>query len=264
MSKAAAVQCVFQRHETKYLLSSAQRARLEAILAEHMTPDAWGRSTICSVYYDTPSGTLARRSMEHPLYKEKIRLRSYGDTVRSTVFLELKKKYDGVVYKRRCELSPERAQGFLTGRAEPRTQIERELAWSIGRYPGLCPSIYLAYERDAFYDPADHDVRLTLDQNVRFRTTNLSFGRGSFGEPLMDESQTLMEVKTGQAMPLWLTQFLSEERLFKSTFSKYSCAYRAWFERVGRKSCQLGRAPKHLEVPRPSLAIPGFAVAHAS
>lgn len=259
------LQLTFKRYEYKYLLTAEQRRRLEMRMREYMVADEWGASTVCNVYYDTDSHLLVRRSAEHPDYKEKVRVRSYG--VRSEgapVFVELKKKYDGVVYKRRCELSPERAQDFLTGRAEPRTQIERELAWSIGRYPGLCPSIYLAYERDAFYDPADHDVRLTLDQNVRFRTTNLSFGRGSFGEPLMDESQTLMEVKTGQAMPLWLTQFLSEERLFKSTFSKYSCAYRAWFERVGRKSCQLGRAPKHLEVPRPSLAIPGFAVAHAS
>lgn len=261
---AASIQCVFQRHETKYLLASAQRARLESLLAVHMTPDAWGRSTICSVYYDTPSGTLARRSMEHPLYKEKIRLRSYGDIVRASVFLELKKKYDDVVYKRRCELSPERAQAFLAGTAEPRTQIERELAWSISRYDGLCPSIYLAYERDAFYDPADHDVRITLDQNLRFRTTSLGFGHGSFGEPLMDDGLTLVEVKTGQAIPLWLARFLSEERLFKSTFSKYSCAYRAWFELVGRRSCRTGAVPATAPVAAPRHLAPGLAIAHAS
>ena len=96
---------VFQRHEIKYLTNPKQRAYLEEVLKDRMVPDPHGESTICNVYYDTPNYRLIRRSLEKPAYKEKIRVRSYGTAAPDDmVFLELKKKYDGIVYKRRIEL----------------------------------------------------------------------------------------------------------------------------------------------------------------
>ena len=121
-------QLVFKRYETKYLLDAEQRAALEGVLAERMVPDEHGPSTVRNVYYDTPTALLARRSAEHPAYKEKIRTRCYGAPHPfDPVFVELKKKCDGVVYKRRCELAPADARGLLAGRGRPQTQIEREL-----------------------------------------------------------------------------------------------------------------------------------------
>ena len=128
-------QMVFKRYEIKYQLNDAQRERLERVMAEHMVPDEYGPSTVRNIYYDTPNHVLARRSAEHPYYKEKLRIRSYAEAGEQTpVFLELKKKCDGIVYKRRCTLAQRDALDLLAGRRAPKTQIEREIAFSAGRY----------------------------------------------------------------------------------------------------------------------------------
>ena len=102
----------FERRELKYRITDAQRAALEAAFDARMVPDEHGESTICNIYYDTADYRLIRASLEKPAYKEKLRLRSYGVTEPGgEVFLELKKKYKGIVYKRRItppgNLSPD-------------------------------------------------------------------------------------------------------------------------------------------------------------
>lgn len=69
---------VFQRVEQKYLLTDAQYTTLWDVLQPYMKPDAYGRSTVCSIYFDTPDRRLVRTSLEKPVYKEKLRLRTYG------------------------------------------------------------------------------------------------------------------------------------------------------------------------------------------
>ncbi len=218
-------QMVFERHEIKYSLSDAQRARLEAVMAAHMVPDEHGPSTVRNVYYDTPDAVLARRSAEHPLYKEKLRVRSYQDVSdEAPVFLELKKKYDGVVYKRRCVLGLADADALVTGRRAPQTQIEREIAFSAGRYPGLRPAMFVAYDREAFYAADDHEFRMTFDRRVRCRWDDVSLGGATDGVVLTPAATSLLEVKCAAGMPLWLADFLSEEDIFKASFSKYGTA----------------------------------------
>ena len=108
---------IFQRHEVKYLVDSRQRALIEQAFRMYMAPDPHGESTICNVYYDTPDYRLIRHSLEKPVYKEKLRMRSYGTVSdRDTVFLELKKKYRGVVYKRRIQLPQWQAEAYMAGR----------------------------------------------------------------------------------------------------------------------------------------------------
>ena len=232
--KPAPRELVFARMETKFLINARQRERFLTVASEHMEPDVYGRSTNCSIYYDTPTRIMARRALEHPDYREKVRIRSYGDAgMDGKVFLEIKKKYDGIVYKRRSTVELERAQEFFAGTAVPENQIEREIAATIANYGGLQPSIYLAYERDAFYAMGDHDVRVTLDDGIRFRTDQLEFGHGSYGESILDEGLWLMEVKTGQAIPMWLVRFLSDEGLYKTSYSKYSIAYNRTLEESG-------------------------------
>ena len=108
----------FERRELKYRITDAQRAALEAAFDARMVPDEYGESTICNIYYDTADYRLIRAPLEKPAYKEKLRLRSYGVTgPGGEVFLELKKKYKGIVYKRRITLPEDAAGEFIAGRA---------------------------------------------------------------------------------------------------------------------------------------------------
>ncbi len=221
-------QMVFKRYEIKYQLTEEQRARLEREMVAHMIPDEYGPSTVRNIYYDTPSKLLARRSAEHPLYKEKLRIRSYQPAQAHTpVFLELKKKCDGIVYKRRATLELEEAQALLALDRAPQSQIEREIAFSASRYEGLAPAMLVAYDREAFYAADDHEFRMTFDCAVRCRWNDVSLEGGTAGHLLTPQDQSLLEVKCAAGMPLWLVDFLSAEGIYKGHFSKYGAAV-AW------------------------------------
>lgn len=238
-------QMVFKRYEIKYQLTNGQRERLERVMAEHMVPDEYGASTVRNIYYDTPSRLLARRSAEHPYYKEKLRIRSYASAGEGdTVFLELKKKCDGIVYKRRCALPMREAHGLLMGSRAPQNQIEREIAFSASRYEGLAPAMYVAYDREAYYASDDHEFRMTYDRAVRCRWSDVSLEGSTAGHVLMPEGQSLLEVKCAAGMPLWLVDFLSAEGIFKGRFSKYGSAvkYQLECERAALRSLE----PRHM------------------
>ncbi len=221
-------QMVFKRTEVKYLLDPGQRSRFERLIANHLTGDEYGPSTVRNVYFDTPTLLLARRSEEHPVYKEKIRARCYGARAADDpVFLEIKKKYRGIVYKRRAELAPARAAELLRGYGRPQTQIEREIDFTVRRYEGLGPRVFLAYDREAFFSPEDESVRVTLDARVRARTDRLTLSGDDDGALLLAPGLSVLEVKCLEGMPLWLVRFLSEEGLRKTRVSKYGLACRA-------------------------------------
>ena len=240
-------QAVFKRKEIKYLLSSEERNALLPILEAHMEPDAFAHSSISNLYYDTPDFRMVRRSLEKPMYKEKLRLRSYGTPENtSTVFPEIKKKAMGIVYKRRISLPYQEAVSFLSGQQIASTdmcngttqqvtstdtcdgttqQILHELDWMLASYENLAPRVFLSYERDSYKGGSDPSLRLTLDQDILFRTDRLDLREGAFGEAILLPDQTLMEVKISNAAPLWLAQALSEIGIFPVSFSKYGRAY---------------------------------------
>ncbi len=221
-----AVQHTFKRYETKFLLDEEQFLSLLPVLQQHLQPDEYGRHTICNVYYDTPGFDLIRNSIEKPVYKEKFRLRSYGTPdADGTVFAEIKKKYDGVVYKRRVDASPAEIRSFLAGQTDlPKNpQIQREIRWFQYRYRPV-PQVYLAYDRMAYYDPAD-GLRLTFDWNIRWRMQDLFLEAGDGGAPIFSDKRFVMEVKTPQAIPLWLAGLLCDRGIYPSGFSKYGTCY---------------------------------------
>lgn len=219
-----AVQSIFKRYELKYLLTPAQYQAVVQAVESHMQPDAYHESHIRNLYFDTPDFRLVRRSLEGPFYKEKLRLRCYGTAgATDTVFAELKKKFDGVVYKRRESLPEAAAMDWLTGTAPgPGTQIGREITYARQLYPGLMPRMFLSYDRRAW---AAGDLRITFDSNIRWRTDRLSLREPADGEPLLAPGLTLMEIKCSAAYPLWLAALLSREQIYKTTFSKYGRAY---------------------------------------
>ena len=222
-----AYQSVFTRKEIKYLLTEQQLSVLMPVLETHMVPDAFAHSSISNLYYDTPDFRMLRRSQEKPVYKEKLRLRGYGVPDEETqVFPEIKKKAEGIVYKRRVRMPYGDAIHYLSRRRPGGDgQIFQELNWMLLAYGSLAPRIFLSYERDSWKGREDPSLRLTLDREILWRTEALDLRRGAWGEPLLEPGQVLMEVKITNAAPLWLAEALSENGIFPISFSKCGRAF---------------------------------------
>ena len=218
---------IFRRIEKKYLLSEAQYAALFQEIGSHLKPDKYGRSTVLSLYLDTVDHRMIRSSMEAVDYKEKLRLRSYGTAgADSTVFLELKKKFGGVVYKRRAAMTLKDAERYLRTGIKPfESQIMSELDWAMRLYGRPKAAMLIACEREAWFDEAHPDLRLTFDRNIRCRENELRLDRGSAGIRLLPRDTVLLEIKTAGAMPLWLADALDAESILPGSFSKYGEAY---------------------------------------
>ncbi|MBR5094290.1 MAG: polyphosphate polymerase domain-containing protein [Oscillospiraceae bacterium] len=218
----------FKRSEKKYLLSAEQFDALWKELGPHLQPDEYPKSTVCSIYYDTDDYRMIRHSIDAPVYKAKLRLRSYDVPSREDpVFVELKKKYRGIVYKRRVALSARAASRWLDEGAAPAEadQTTREIDWLLR---DLRPraKVFLACDRLAFRDREEPELRITFDRDIRWREDDLDLTAGDRGEPLLPPGQVLMEIKIPEAMPLWLAHLLSEQSIFPVSFSKYGTCYK--------------------------------------
>lgn len=230
---------VFRRRELKYLLDSGQQQRLRELMAQRMVPDKYGQKTICNLYYDTDDYRLIRHSLQKPVYKEKLRLRSYGPIGPGVdVFLELKKKYKGIVYKRRIPISQEEAFAFLEERAPlPKdSQIGREITYVRDFYPGLKPRFYVSYQRLAWFDPADGGFRVTMDWDVAFRVEDMDLYQKPGGRSILPPNQAILEVKASGGIPLWMSEFLNREKLPKQSVSKCGWAYQILLEENIKKN----------------------------
>ena len=218
----------FARVEIKYLLTLSQAEALAEVLRERgFRPSDFGSPRVQSLYYDTPSHALIRASLERPAYKEKLRLRAYGEPeARGGGFLEIKKKYGGVVYKRRTALPLRQAMEGLAGGMLPAEsgQVGREALWMTHRW-GLTPAAVIAYDRDAWFCPEDSTLRVTFDRHLTFRDWALDLGVRAEGLPILPADMRLMELKVGGAYPLWLVRLLDEVGARRTHFSKYGSAY---------------------------------------
>ncbi len=224
-----AYQAVFKRKEIKYLLTEKQYQAFLRVLGDRIRSDDYPVSAISNLYYDTPDFRLIRTSLQKPRYKEKLRLRCYSvPTEETQAFLEIKKKACGIVYKRRESLPYRRAFNYLDGSAPGgASQIFRELDWMLTSYGSLRPAMFLSYDRLSFKGREDPSVRLTFDRNILWRTEALDLSAGTWGEPLLQPGQRLLEIKISNAMPLWLADALSRCRIYPVSFSKYGKAYEA-------------------------------------
>ncbi|MBQ8231536.1 MAG: polyphosphate polymerase domain-containing protein [Lachnospiraceae bacterium] len=223
-----AYQAVFKRYELKYLLTAEQKAKIVEAMEPYMALDKYGRTTIRNIYFDTDNYRLVRHSIDRPAYKEKLRMRSYSKaSPGSTVFVELKKKYDSVVYKRRVSMTEEEAMEWVTGVAHCRqeTQISDEIDYFLSYYETLHPVVFLSYEREAFYAKDGSDFRVTFDDHILCRREELSLESDVWGTSLLEDGMVLMEIKCSGGIPLWMTHVLSREHIYKTSFSKYGTAY---------------------------------------
>jgi len=217
---------VFERVEYKYVLSISQYNSIIDEINKHFTIDKYGESTIQSLYFDTDDFILARRSIEHPIYKEKLRLRSYGLSSNiDKVYLEIKKKYDGIVYKRRVKINENDVEPLLNQEKDNLSQIEKEIAYLSDLYKGIKPKMLIIYDRVAMIGN-DNEIRLTFDKNARYRDSDLNLHTNLTGKNIFDNGEILMEIKTNKPIPLWFCKLLSVNKIYKTTFSKYGTIYK--------------------------------------
>ncbi len=223
-----AIQTTFARIEKKYMVTDKQYRAMCTALAGYVEPDEFGAYTICNIYYDTPDYALIRASLDKPVYKEKLRLRSYGvPDDSSRVFVELKKKFDGVVYKRRVTMPLAQARNYLSRTIQPagNEQIRQEIDWFL-QFHQPQPAVFLAYDRVAYTCPAQPDLRLTFDSKLRWREQALDLAAGDYGEFLTPPGTRILEIKIPGAMPLWLSAILDQLEIYPASFSKYGTYYK--------------------------------------
>ena len=222
-----AYQAIFERREIKYMIDARQKEELLQVMAPFMEPDPFAHATVRNIYFDTDTYRLIRRSIEKPAYKEKLRLRSYSRTeADSPVFVELKKKYDEIVYKRRLAMPEAEAMDWLCGRqAGADSQIGREIDYLLSYYETIRPAVFLSYERDAYRSLSEDGFRVTFDEQVLARREELALDSDLWGTPLLPKGKVLMELKCSGGIPLWMSRALTERSIFKTSFSKYGTAY---------------------------------------
>ena len=223
---------VFNRKEKKYIMEKDVCQRFLERIAPYIRVGEYPLTRIGNLYFDTPDHYYIRNSIDAVNYKEKVRLRSYGICApQSTVFLEIKKKWNGIVYKRREQMTLREAEFYIdTGLLPGPTQIMREIDYTLKQREDTVPSIYIGYERRSYRAADDPELRITFDDGLVARTDDLHLGSGYYGVPVLPEDMTIMELKIGENMPIWLAGALSEFEIYPTSFSKYGTAYRKGLE----------------------------------
>ena len=226
------MQEIFQRVEQKYILTKEQKEQFIQTVKEHLIDDEYGPSTICNIYFDNENNDLIRTSIDKPAYKEKVRLRSYNTPNKETkAFLEIKKKYDGVVYKRRIEETLDHIERHISDGNELNCnkQILNEIDYCFNYYK-LNPVLFLAYDRVAYYDNEDKSFRITFDTNIVARDYDLNLEKGVYGKKYCDEDTYIMEVKCAGGLPIWFVKALEDINVYPASFSKYGRVYSTGFK----------------------------------
>lgn len=233
----------FKRYEKKYILTKEQKLALEERIKDHMELDAFCKKNknylIRNIYYDTDNNDLIHMSVEKPIFKEKLRVRKYGTygDGRDEYFLEIKRKSEKIVYKRRVTLNKNELDTFLSEGTPPERkkfldiQVNKELQYLLKTYK-LKPQVFITYVRVAYFDKDDSNFRLTFDDQIYSRRHDLDFDIKECDQNLLDEGYYLMEVKTSQNYPLWFARALSDLKIYPTSFSKYGREYRLLMEEV--------------------------------
>lgn len=216
----------FERVEEKYVITNQEKELLLDKIKDYIQEDKFFKSEIHNIYFDTEHSDLIINSLDKPVFKDKIRVRSYGvPSLEDDVFLELKVKYKGVVGKRRTKIKLSEYYHYLqNSQFERDDQILKEIDYYFKHYH-LKPAIYIAYDRVSYVGLHNPELRITFDYHLRSRRENLNLDQTVKTSSYFDQDQTIMEIKTIEAMPLWLVRILSEMKIMPTNFSKYGKIY---------------------------------------
>ncbi len=223
----------FNRKETKYILTEEQVIKLKDRIKQYMNldPHCDGYRTykIQNIYYDTQNNDLISKSIEKPVFKEKLRLRKYYGS--NVYFLEIKKKCHGIVGKRRIVLKKEELNLFLNGNDlgyindYSSKMAIKEIKYLTERY-NLIPKVYLSYERLGFFSKVDKSLRLTIDSNLKSRRYNLDIENDECDNYIIPKNNYILEIKSVNNYPLWLVNILTDLNIKCTSFSKYGKEYK--------------------------------------
>ena len=226
----------FVRKEKKYLITAEQRDTLLKILPQYMVFDRYCQNgnmyTVNNVYFDTATFNIIRNSVSKPAYKSKIRMRSYVTEAQDSelVFLEMKKKITGIVNKRRIVGKLIEVETFVKTGIKPenissqQNQVFNEIAYAL-EVEKSKPAVYLTYKRIALFAKNDSNVRVTIDEDILARTTDVSLRSKRYGDEVLPEGYYLMEIKVNGSFPLWLAHVLTDLNIHPTSFSKYGKFY---------------------------------------
>jgi SPX domain protein involved in polyphosphate accumulation len=227
----------FKRHELKYFVTPLQFETIKNEIDKRLILDSFCRKQGCysiyNIYFDTANDEIIKHCLSKPYYREKLRLRSYTVPLKGSdnIFLELKKKINGVSVKRRAVLPFAQANDFLTKRIVPLLksyedqEVIKEIAYFLSRYQ-VGPKVFISYRRLAYLDVDDPSFRLSFDFDILTRREEVSFFYGDYGTELLDTDDILMEIKCGKSIPFWLCRLLSEMGIHRTSFSKYGAEYK--------------------------------------
>lgn len=194
---------------------------------DYVEEDKYFKYKICSIYFDTNNYDLIRNSLEKPIYKEKVRIRSYGKVENEDkIFFEIKKKYKGITNKRRITLTYENLKNYLNKNKIPdnsNIQIFNELDYLMNYYE-LKPKVFISYDRISFISKENKNLRITFDNNLNYRLNelNLDDEKGK----IFNNDKYILEIKTLDSFPIWLVKVLSELEIYPTSFSKYGSIYK--------------------------------------
>lgn len=224
---------IFKRVEEKYILSKEQYTNLFNKIKSYIEKDKYFETTICNIYFDNKNNELIINSMEKPIYKHKVRLRSYGvPSLDDDVFLEIKFKHKKIVGKRRYKLTLKEFKKYIElNEYNVDSQIMKEIDYLFKLY-NLTPSYFIAYDRLSYRGIENKNLRITFDSNLRSRKDNLSLELGDSGKKYFDNDTCIMEIKTLGAMPLWLVRTLSDLKIYPVSFSKYGSIFKSDEEEI--------------------------------
>lgn len=228
----------FRRMEKKIHIKTSDVELLKARITPFMNADEYNKNgepyMICNLYYDDDSNSVIRNSIQLPKYKEKLRLRSYGTpTLDSKVFIELKKKLNGVGTKRRAKITLRQVNEFIETKKIPAglkyidNQVLREIEYYLS-HETVYPRTYVSYLRDAYFGKDDPSFRVTFDHDILTRRYDLDLTLGRYGDPLLPPDITLVEVKFSGAVPVWFSHIMSDMGISFNTFSKYGTSFKKY------------------------------------
>ncbi len=215
---------VFNRYEYKYKVDIMTARKLMKIFDENLNLDPYcsqyGTYKIVNHYVDSLDYQLIRKSITKPLYKHKLRIRTYNENpdFNDFVYFEIKKKFKGLVNKRRCKMTYGEACILIK---EKKLEIKKDYI----NEQILKEIIYILednnyeiknqiiYDRIAYFDDRKN-LRISFDFDIH-----------SYNNQLLDKELTLMEIKTATSMPLWVVKLLNDYKIHKTSFSKYGIDY---------------------------------------
>lgn len=237
----------FCRKEMKFLITEEQMHVLLKETAAYFDYDAFCPNgswyLIRNIYMDTEQNQLIHLSTMGPTYKEKVRIRKYGtyDDQKDSYYLEMKKKAEGIVFKRRVHFTKEDLDTFLknkqvlNGYNAFSQQVMKEFIYLFEQYE-IAPKLFLSYERLALKGKEEPTLRMTFDRNILTRRDNFEFDKAG-GDALLKPHQIIMEIKFENAMPLWLAHLLASHQIYKTSFSKYGHEYQKYV--MKKRSCRV-------------------------